>query len=189
MKTRLNQKTGKNFSEQNLKYIAEPPINIPQLFFNSIKDLSQFIIQNSQCQSKRKTQEIINKFNLHEKFINKYPVLLDTNAPMEETFNNEFTSELQEVSNKIKEENTNLILEKINILSLVTLSNNQPENYKNNILSELQTKFERKANLRYYRIKTIIETIYNLSLLNLKKHFNILIQNKLEEKSYILLIQ
>ena len=182
LKTRLNQKIGINFSEENLKYIAEPPIDKPQLFFNSIKDLSQFIVLNSQCQSKRTPQEIINKFNLHEKFINKYPILLDTNVPMEEAFNNVFTSELQEVSNKIKEENTNLILEKINNLSLETLSNIQPENYKNNIFSELEIKFENEANLRYYGMKTIIETIYNLSLLNLKKHFNTLMQTKLDEK-------
>ena len=75
LKKRLNEKTGIDFSEKNLKYIAEPPIDMPKLFFNSIKDLSKFIFQNSQSQNKRTPQEIINKFNSHEKFINKYPVL------------------------------------------------------------------------------------------------------------------
>ena len=75
LKKRLNEKTGIDFSEKNLKYIAEPPIDMPKLFFNSIKDLSKFIFQNSRSQNKRTPQEIINKFNSHEKFINKYPVL------------------------------------------------------------------------------------------------------------------
>jgi len=182
LKERLKEKTGINFSEQNLKYIAEPPIDMPQLFFNSIKDLSIFIFQNSHSQNKRTSLEIINKFNSHEKFINKYPVLLDTNNPMEETFNNVFNSELEEVSNKLKRENINIILEKINNLSLIDLSKINPENYKNTILSEIETKFEKESNNRYYDIKKIIETIYNLSLFNLKKHFDNLIQNKLEEK-------
>ena len=182
LKTRLKEKTGINFSEQNLKYIAEPPIDMPQLFFNSIKDLSKFIFQNSQTQNKRTSQEIINKFNSHEKFINKYPVLLDTNNPMEETFNNVFNSELEEVCNKLKTENINLILENIKNLSLIDLSKINPENYKNTIISEIEKKFEEESNNRYYNIKKIIETIYNLSLFNLKKHFDNLIQNKLEEK-------
>ena len=182
LKTKLKEKTGIDFSEQNLKYIAEPPIDMPQLFFNSIKDLSEFIFQNSQSQNKRTPQEIINKFNSHEKFINKYPVLLDTNSPMEETFNNVFNSELEEVSNKLKMENINLILENINNLSLIDLSKINPENYKNTILWEIETKFEKESNTRYYDMKKIIETIYNLSLLNLKNHFDNLIKNKLEEK-------
>ena len=101
---------------------------------------------------------------------------------MEETFNNVFNSELDEVSNILKTENINLILENINNLSLIDLSKINPENYKNNILSEIETKFEKESNTRYYNIKKIIETIYNLSLLNLKKHFDNLIQNKIEEK-------
>ena len=165
LKKRLNEKTGIDFSEKNLKYIAEPPIDMPKLFFNSIKDLSKFIFQNSQSQNKRTPQEIINKFNTHEKFINKYPVLLDTNTPMEETFNNVFDSGLGEVSNELKTENINLILENINNLSLIDLSKINPLNYKNNILSEIETKFEKESNTRYYNIKKIIETIYNLSLL------------------------
>ena len=68
-------------------------------FFNSIKDLSNFIFQNSKIQNKRTSLEINNKFNSHEKFINKYQVLLDTITSMEETFNNVFNSELEEVSN------------------------------------------------------------------------------------------
>ena len=47
------QKTGINFSEENLKYIAEPPLDMPQLFYNSIKDLSKFIFENSGIQNKR----------------------------------------------------------------------------------------------------------------------------------------
>ena len=182
LKERLMQKTGINFSEENLKYIAEPPLDMPQLFYNSIKDLSKFIFENSGIQNKRTPNEIINKFSSHEKFINKYPILLDVNAPMEETFNNVFSLELQEVSNKIKEEETNIIIDKINNLSLVDLSTIQPENYKNNILSQLEIKFDEEANSRYYGMKIIIETIYDLSLLNLKNDFSILIQTKLDEK-------
>ena len=155
---------------------------MPQLFYNSIKDLSKFIFENSGIQNKRTPNEIINKFSSHEKFINKYPILLDVNAPMEETFNNVFSLELQEVSNKIKEEETNIIIDKINNLSLVDLSTIQPENYKNNILSQLEIKFDEEANSRYYGMKIIIETIYDLSLLNLKNDFSILIQTKLDEK-------
>lgn len=182
LKTRLQQNTGINFSEQNLKYIAEPPIDMPKLFFNSIKDLCKFMIQNSAIQSKRSPNDIINKFDSHEKFINKYPVLLDTNVPMEETFNKVFKSEVEEVSNKIKQENTNLILDKIKNLSLVNLSNIQPETYKNKILSELDSKFKKEANSRYYGIEKIIEAIYKLSLLNLRKYFSSLIQTNLDEK-------
>ena len=101
---------------------------------------------------------------------------------MEETFNNVFNSELEEVCNKLKTENINLILENIKNLSLIDLSKINPENYKNTIISEIETKFEEESNNRYYDIKKIIETIYNLSLFNLKKHFDNLIQNKLEEK-------
>ena len=65
LKERLMQKTGINFSEENLKYIAEPPLDMPQLFYNSIKDLSKFIFENSGIQSKRLPHEIINKFTSH----------------------------------------------------------------------------------------------------------------------------
>lgn len=67
LKKRLIEKTGINFSDLNLKYIAEPPFDMPKLFCNSIKDLCKFIIDNSSAQDKKKPEEIINKFNQHEK--------------------------------------------------------------------------------------------------------------------------
>ena len=105
------------------KYIAEPPLDMPFLFLNSIKDLWKFLIKNAQNQSSKTPNQIINKFISHEKIIKKYPVLLDTNVPMEETFNNVFSIELQEASNKINNENSNLIINEINNFSLLELSN------------------------------------------------------------------
>ena len=58
---------------------------------------------------------------------------------MEETFNNVYWTELEKVLNKIKDENTNLILEKINLLSLIIYQIfNKTLNY---ILSELKLEF------------------------------------------------
>ena len=182
LKTRLIQNTGINFSEKNLKYIAEPPLDMIQLFFNSIKDLSNFMINNTISQVNRTSQEIINKFNQHEKFINKYPALLDTNVPMEETFNKVFALELDEAMYTIKEVNTKIVLDKIDSLSLLDISKINEYNYINNFLSDIETKFENETNERYNDMKKIIESGYNLSLLNLKKYFNDLIHNKLNEK-------
>jgi hypothetical protein len=116
LKTRLNKNTGINFSEKNLKYLAEPPLDMTQLFYNSIRDLSKFIKDIAQNQNNMLSQEIITKFNQHEKFINKYPILLDTNSSMEETFNKVFSLELEEAHNKIKEEKSKILIEKINNL-------------------------------------------------------------------------
>ena len=182
LKGRLNQNTGINFSEENLKYIAEPPLDMKQLFCNSIKDLCKFIINNSQIQNFRNSEQIINKFSQHEKIINKYPALLDTNVPMEETFKNFFSIELQEASDKLKQDNDSLIINKINSLTLLELSNLQKESYSNNLLLEIESKFEIETNSRYQDIKIINEEQYNLSLLNLKEYFKLLIGNKINER-------
>ena len=58
---------------------------------------------------------------------------------MEEIFNNVYWTEIEKVLNKIKDENTNLILEKINLLSLIIYQIfNKALNY---ILSELKLEF------------------------------------------------
>ena len=73
------------------------------------------------------------------RLINKYSVLLDANTPMEETFNNVYWTEIEKVLNKIKDENTKLILEKINLLFLIIYQIfNKTLNY---ILSELKLEF------------------------------------------------
>ena len=182
IKLRLNQNTGINFTEQNLKYIAEPPLDMPQLFFNSIKDLCKFIIDNSKIQLSKSPRQIDDKFKQHEKLINKYPSLLDTNTPMEDTIKNIFSIELQEVENKIKNENEGLIFNKINNLTLLEISTLQKDVYLNKIISEIKNKYEIEANSRYNGMKKIIEAQYNLSLSNLLDHFKLLIENKINEK-------
>ena len=181
LKKRLNERTQIIFDEDNLKYIAEPPLDMPFLFLNSIKDLWKFLIKNAQNQSSKTPNQIINKFISHEKIIKKYPVLLDTNVPMEETFNNVFSIELQEASNKINNENSNLIINEINNFSLLELSNFNPLIYENRVLNELENKFQNETNLRYDGMKEIIPTQYNLILLYLKENFKLLIQNKINE--------
>ena len=182
LKRRLNQNTGINFTEKNLKYIAEPPLDMPQLFINSIKDLCQFIINNSQIQDFRNPEQIINKFNQHEKIINKYPALLDTNVPMENTIKNIFSIELEESSNKLNQENENLIISRINSLTLLELSKLEKDTYLSNFLLGIENKFEVETNSRYHGMKKMIETQYNLSLQSLKEHFKILIEKKINEK-------
>ena len=182
LKARLNKNTGINFSEKNLKYLAEPPLDMTQLFYNSIRDLSKFIKDIAQNQNNMLSQEIITKFNQHEKFINKYPILLDTNSSMEETFNKVFSLELEEAHNKIKEEKSKIIIEKIGNLSLLDISKIQPNKYIDNFISELEVVFENETNSRYNGMKKIVETKYNISLLNLKKYFETLMKKSLDEK-------
>ena len=182
LKARLNKNTGINFSEKNLKYLAEPPLDMTQLFYNSIRDLSKFIKDIAQNQNNMLSQEIITKFNQHEKFINKYPILLDTNSSMEETFNKVFSLELEEAHNKIKEEKSKIIIEKIGNLSLLDISKIQPNKYIDNFISELEVAFENETNSRYNGMKKIVETKYNISLLNLKKYFETLMKKSLDEK-------
>ena len=160
LKARLNKNTGINFSEKNLKYLAEPPLDMTQLFYNSIRDLSKFIKDIAQNQNNMLSKEIITKFNQHEKFINKYPILLDTNSSMEETFNKVFSLELEEAHNKIKEEKSKIIIEKIGNLSLLDISKIQPNKYIDNFISELEVAFENETNSRYNGMKKIVETKY-----------------------------
>ena len=182
LKTRLIQNTGINFSEKNLKYLAEPPLDMTQLFYNSIKDLSKFIIDSAQAQNNIPSKEIITKFNQQEKFINKYPILLDTNASMEETFNKVFSLELEEAQNKVKEEKSKILEEKLKNLSLLDISKIQPDKYINDFISELEINFENETNSRFNDMKKIVESKYNISLLNLKKYFETSIKKSLDEK-------
>ena len=151
------QNTGINFSEKNLKYLAEPPLDMTQLFYNSIKDLSKFIIDSAQAQNNIPSKEIITKFNQQEKFINKYPILLDTNASMEETFNKVFSLELEEAQNKVKEEKSKILVEKLNNLSLLDISKIQPDKYINDFISELEINFENETNSRFNDMKSRIK--------------------------------
>ena len=182
LKTRLIQNTGINFSEKNLKYLAEPPLDMVQLFYNSIKDLSKFIIDSAQSQDNILSKEIITKFNQQEKFINKYPILLDANASMEETFNKVFSLELEEAHSKIKEEKSKILIEKINNLSLIDISKIESDKYIDNFVSELEANFENETNSRFSGMKKIVESKYNISLWNLKKYFENLIKKSLDEK-------
>ena len=101
---------------------------------------------------------------------------------MEETFNKVFSSELEEAFNKIKEINTNIILDKINQLSLLDLTKMVPDDYTNDFLSNLEVNLKKETNARYEGMKNIMETKYNLTLLNLKNDFNTLIKKNLDEK-------
>ena len=129
-----------------------------QLFYNSIKDLSKFIIDSAQAQNNIPSKEIITKFNQQEKFINKYPILLDTNASMEETFNKVFSLELEEAQKKIKEEKSKILEEKLKNLSLLDISKIQPDKYINDFISELEINFENETNSRFNDMKKIVES-------------------------------
>lgn len=153
-----------------------------QLFYNSIKDLIKFIIDSAQAQDNIPSKEIITKFNQQEKFINKYPILLDTNASMEETFNKVFSLELEEAQKKVKEEKSKILVEKLNNLSLLDISKIQPDKYINDFISELEINFENETNSRFNDMKKIVESKYNISLLNLKKYFETSIKKSLDEK-------
>ena len=182
LKKRLNKTTKISYNDDNLKYIAEPPLDMPILFLNSIQDLWKFLIKNAQNQLSKTPNQIINKFISHEKIIQKYPILLDTNVPMEETFNNIFSIELQEASKKIIEKNSVLIIKEIENFTLLKLSELIPSNYENTILNEIEKKFQNETNIRYDGMKEIIPIKYNLELLYLKDQFKLLIQNKINEK-------
>jgi len=182
IKERLNINTGIIFSEDNLKYLAEPHFETPKLYLNSIRDLCMFIINNTKNQSSKNSKEIFDKFDQHQEFISKYPELLNTNVPMEETIKNIFSVELQEIENRIIREDGNLVINKINSLNLQDMSNIQKESYINDILIKIEKKFEDETNSRYQGMKRIIEEQYNLALSELKDHFRPLIESEIDKK-------
>jgi len=178
----LNQNTGIIFSNNNLKYIAEPPLDMKNLYLNSIKDLCRFIVTNSKNQSFKNPNEIIKKFNQQQIIVNKYPELLDTSITMEVIINNIFSIELQEIENEIKEINKQLIFDKINSFTFEDISNLPKDSYINNILLDIEDKFENEADSRYRGMKKVVESQYNSTLIKLKYYFKSLIDNKIEEK-------
>ena len=70
LQNKIKQNTGIDFTNKNLKYIAEPPLDMQQLFINSIQDLCSFIIDNSKIQNYRNPDEIIKKFKQQEIILN-----------------------------------------------------------------------------------------------------------------------
>ena len=106
---------------------------------------------------------------------------------MEDTCKNIFSIELQDSVNKIKEETEKIIIEKINSLTLLELSNIRKDKEKKNLnqfLEELKLdiKFEKETNSRYNGMKNIFKDLYDVSLLNLKKDSKSIIENIFNEK-------
>ena len=85
---------------------------------------------------------------------------MDTNVPIEDSLKNIFSIELEESSNKLKQENENLVINRINSLTLLELSKLKKDTYLNNILLEIENKFEVETNSRYYGMKKMIEIQY-----------------------------
>jgi len=193
IKERLNINTGIIFSENNLKYVVEPHFDMSDLYLNSIRDLCKFIIKNSKNQSFKIPEDIFDKFKKYQDLIGKFQELLNTEVSMEEFIKNIFSIKLQEIENKIKKEDENLIIKKINSLNLQNISNIQKESYINDILMTIEKKFEDETNSRYQGMKRVIEEQYNLALIDLKDHFKSFIialfinLEKLGNKNYSLI--
>lgn len=175
LKERLQEKTGINFNKKNLKYIAEPPLDMSKLLLNSLKDLCKFIIKNSQTQNNKTYNQIIDKFNKHQKMINKHPELLCTEEPMEIIFNMVFSKEIEDVKNKIKDENKESVNKKVDSYGISIIQDTNKKIY--NILSDVLQKFEKEADSRYPGIKSLIESEYNLKYEELRSHYlNLIIE-------------
>ncbi|OUM61643.1 hypothetical protein PIROE2DRAFT_62365 [Piromyces sp. E2] len=179
LEKKLNINTNINFSVQNLKYIAEPPLDIPKLYLSSLKDLFKFIINNSKSQVSQNPNHIIKQFNKNQEIINTYPDLLKTDKPMEETFKNVFSIELQRINNNIINEFEVSIKNYIDTLGYKIFITDE---IKENKLLEIERRYETMVNSSFPGIKTIMESLYDAYLLKSKNHFEKFIYKLIDEK-------
>jgi len=189
IKERLNKNTGIIFSEDNLKYLAEPHLDTSKLYLNSIRDLCKFIINNTKNQSSKNSKEIFDKFNKYHTLINNYPKSKDTDIPIEikNIIADIFSNELQEVIEIIKKGNKDLVINKINSLTIENILNFQKNisnktSFINDIILKIKSKFEDETNSRYQGMESIIETQYNLTYQNLNYYFELLIDKEIEQR-------
>ena len=97
--SRLSSQYNLTFREGEFKYFAHPFLDQTEFFWNSIKDLTKFLLEKtSNNQENISLENKISKFNITMDLIIQYPDLLEPNKPLEQIFNFIFEQKLKDIT-------------------------------------------------------------------------------------------
>lgn len=179
--TRLGSQYNLTFREGEFKYFAHPFLDQTEFFWNSIKDLTKFLLEkSSNNQENISLDNKINKFNKTMDLIVQYPALLEPNKPLEHIFNSIFEQKLKDIKNRIINSNIgqNVINQYTN-LKMVNLNKNVEIQY---FLQECFNLYDKFCEEDFPGLSQIISSLYQLFKNSLKDEYTKILNNLLNDK-------
>lgn len=168
--TRLSSQYNLTFTEGEFKYFAHPFLDQTKFFWNSIKDLTKFLLEkSSNNQENMSVENKINKFNRTMDLIVQYPALLEPNKPLEQIFNSIFEQKLKDIKNRII--NSNIGQNVINQYTNLKMVNLNKDVEIQNFLQECFNLYDRFCEEEFPGLSQFVSSLYHLFKNSLKNEY------------------
>ena len=179
--TRLSSQYNLTFREGEFKYFAHPFLDQTKFFWNSIKDLTKFLLEkSSNNQENISVENKINKFNRTMDLIVQYPALLEPNKPLEQIFNSIFEQKLKDIKNRII--NSNIGQNVINQYTNLKMVNFNKDVEIQNFLQECFNLYDRFCEEEFPGLSQFVSSLYHLFKNSLKNEYTKTLNDLLNDK-------
>ena len=179
--TRLSSQYNLTFREGEFKYFAHPFLDQTEFFWNSIKDLTKFLLEkSSNNQDNISLENKINKFNSTMDLIIQYPALLEPNKPLEQIFNSIFEQKLKDIKNRII--NSNIGRDVINQYTNLKMVNLNKDVEIQNFLQECFNLYDKFCEEDFPGLSQFVSSLYQLFKNSLKDEYTKTLNNLLNDK-------
>ena len=179
--TRLRSQYNLTFREGEFKYFAHPFLDQTEFFWNSIKDLTKFLLEkSSNNQENISLENKINKFNKTMDLISQYPALLEPNKPLEQIFNSIFEQKLKDIKSRIISSNIgqNFINQYANSKMVKLNKDIEIQCF----LQECLNQYDKFCEEEFPGLSQFVSSLYQLFKNSLKDEYLKIINNLLNDK-------